>query len=112
MKNIGGVLKAIRIKRGWGQRDVAMFINISIPAYSKIETGVTDMNLSRLEQFADLFEMSLVEIVNFGKADYHGKNDEELDNLNAKLKKLDAEVIDLQRKMIILLDEISQHGKK
>jgi transcriptional regulator with XRE-family HTH domain len=112
MKNIGGILKTIRIKRGWGQKDVAKFINISIPAFSKIETGITDMNLSRLEQFAELFEMSIKDLINYGQADNHDKFDDELDNLNNKLAKLDAEVIDLQRKMISLLDEISLQSEK
>jgi cytidylate kinase len=70
------------------------------------------MNLSRLEQFAELFEMSIKDLINYGQADNHDKFDDELDNLNNKLAKLDAEVIDLQRKMISLLDEISLQSEK
>ncbi|WP_345892961.1 helix-turn-helix transcriptional regulator, partial [Sphingobacterium thalpophilum] len=49
------VAKAIRLlkqQRGWTQRDVAQRLEISMPSLSKIETGITDLNLSRLNQIA------------------------------------------------------------
>ena len=38
-------------------------LGISIPAFSKIETGVTDVNLSRLEQIANIYEVSVVQLL-------------------------------------------------
>jgi transcriptional regulator with XRE-family HTH domain len=49
-KSVGKNIRTLRHQRGWSQEDVANRLGISIPAFSKIETGVTDINLSRLEQ--------------------------------------------------------------
>jgi transcriptional regulator with XRE-family HTH domain len=44
MKNLGKNIRMLRHKNGWGQEDIALKLNISIPAFSKIETGITDIN--------------------------------------------------------------------
>jgi transcriptional regulator with XRE-family HTH domain len=38
---------------------VAEKLDMSVNGYGDIERGETDVNLSRLEQLADLFEMTL-----------------------------------------------------
>ena len=60
MKTLGKKIRLLRHQRSWSQEDVAKQLDISIPAFSKIETGITDVNLSRLEQIATLFGMSKV----------------------------------------------------
>ena len=112
MKHIGEVLKTLRKKKGWGQKELAKLVNMSTPAFSKIETGVTDLNLSRLEQFADLFEISIIELIDYGQEKQPKKHIVDLINLNNQIIKLDEEVSALQRKMIILLDELSEIDKK
>ena len=62
------VAKAIRLlrqQRGWTQHDVAQRLEISIPSLSKIETGITDLNLSRLNQIAKLFNLTTVELLSY-----------------------------------------------
>src|ERR1700761_8586875 len=59
---VGRCIKTLRLMRGWSQEDMANKMNISIPAFSKIETGITDVNLSRLEQIAHICEVSLVQL--------------------------------------------------
>jgi len=61
---VGQGIKMLRQKHGWTQEDVANRLGISIPALSKIETGVTDVNLSRLEQIADIYEITLLQLLN------------------------------------------------
>ncbi|RZL30334.1 MAG: XRE family transcriptional regulator, partial [Pedobacter sp.] len=58
MNFIGSNIRQLRQKNGWSQGDVAQRLKISIPAFSKIETGITDINISRLEQIANLFDVS------------------------------------------------------
>src|SRR5450755_4324356 len=62
-KSVGKNIRTLRHQRGWSQEDVANRLGISIPAFSKIETGVTDINLSRLEQIADVYEIDVVQIL-------------------------------------------------
>jgi transcriptional regulator with XRE-family HTH domain len=103
--SVGQGIKILRQRNGWTQEDVANRLGISIPALSKIETGVTDVNLSRLEQIADIYEISLLQLLNV--------YNEELepiilnsDILKKKLAEQEVQISALQRKVIELYDEL------
>lgn len=105
-KQVGKNIRMIRHKYGWSQEHVAGRLGISIPALSKIETGVTDVNLSRLEQIANIFEMSVTHLL---------MPEEEVEKLepaagsNAAQKKLlerETEIAALQKKVIELYEEL------
>ena len=104
-KSIGQNIRALRHQRGWSQEDVATRLGISIPAFSKIETGVTDINLSRLEQIADIYEIEVVKILDFDteEADPTPSN---LSILQKKLTDRELEIANLQRKVILLYEEL------
>ena len=106
MKTLGKKIRLLRHQRGWSQEDVAKRLDISIPAFSKIETGITDINLSRLEQISILFEMSVVQLLTFNDAEQEQKYNSELDTVSKKLSDREAEVIDLQKKVIELYEEL------
>lgn len=108
MKTLGKKIRLLRHQKGWSQEDVAKRLDISIPAFSKIETGITDINLSRLEQIANLFDMSVVSLLTFNDAEYEQKYLSELENVNKKLMDRETEVIDLQKKVIELFEELRQ----
>lgn len=63
MLEIGKRIKSLRQKRQWSQGDVATRLDISVAAFSKIETDVTDVSISRLEQLAAIFEITLAEFL-------------------------------------------------
>jgi len=107
MNITGKNIKILRQKQGWSQGDAARQLNISIPAFSKIETGVTDPSLSRLNQIADLFQVPITTVI-------HGESDHSLalqSNENAllrqKVNEQEVEIIKLQRKVIELYEEIA-----
>lgn len=106
MKTLGKKIRLLRHQKGWSQEDVAKRLDISIPAFSKIETGITDVNLSRLEQIAALFEMSVVQLLTFTDSDHDQKAINELEVINKKLMDRETEVIDLQKKVIELFEEL------
>lgn len=104
-KSVGKNIRALRHQHGWSQEDVANRLGISIPAFSKIETGVTDINLSRLEQIANIFDINVVNIL--------ALDNEEADmrpsSLSVAQKKLidrESEIAGLQRKVILLYEEL------
>jgi transcriptional regulator with XRE-family HTH domain len=104
-KTIGKNIRAFRHQHGWSQEDVANRLGISIPAFSKIETGVTDINLSRLEQIANIYELDVVQIL---AMDVEGV-EQQPSNLSIVQKKLfdrEAEIVNLQRKVILLYEEL------
>ena len=106
MKTLGKKIRLLRHQKGWSQEDVAKRLDISIPAFSKIETGITDINLSRLEQIAALFEMSVVQLLTFNDSEQDQKFVNELETINKKLMDRETEVIDLQKKVIELFEEL------
>lgn len=110
MKALGKKIRLLRHQKGWSQEDVAKKLDISIPAFSKIETGITDINLSRLEQISTLFDMTVVQLLTFNDDEHDQKAINELDIVNKKLMDRDAEVIDLQKKVIELFEEL-RHTK-
>jgi len=100
----------LRHQKGWSQEDVAKRLDISIPAFSKIETGITDINLSRLEQISTLFDMSVVQLLTFNDLEQDQKFISELEVVNKKLTDRETEIIDLQKKVIELFEEL-RHNK-
>ena len=110
MKTLGKKIRLLRHQKGWSQEEVAKRLDISIPAFSKIETGITDINLSRLEQISALFEMSVVQLLTYNEVEQDQKIASELENVNKKLMDRETEVIDLQKKVIELFEEL-RHKK-
>jgi transcriptional regulator with XRE-family HTH domain len=106
MKTLGKKIRLLRHQKGWSQEDVAKRLDISIPAFSKIETGITDINLSRLEQIATLFEMRVVQLLTFNETEQDQKIITELENVHKRLNDRENEVIELQKKVIELFEEL------
>lgn len=104
---VGKNIRKLRQQRRWSQEDIASRLGISIPAFSKIETGITDVNLSRLNQIADIFELSIVDLLSSEKSEH--KTDAQPGNLNTAQQKLtdrETEILHLQRKVIELYEEL------
>jgi len=55
-------IRFVRQAKGLTQEEVAEKLNMSVNGYGDIERGETDVNLSRLKQIADLFEMTLAQL--------------------------------------------------
>ena len=55
-------IRFLRQLKGWSQEDMAGRLNMSPNGYGSIERGETDVNLSRLEQIALIFEVRLSEL--------------------------------------------------
>jgi transcriptional regulator with XRE-family HTH domain len=104
-KSVGKNIRTLRHQRGWSQEDVANKLGISIPAFSKIETGVTDINLSRLEQIANIYEVNVIQLLALDVEE----TEPQVSNLNIAQKKIidrEAEIANLQRKVILLYEEL------
>ncbi|WP_292942541.1 MULTISPECIES: helix-turn-helix domain-containing protein [unclassified Mucilaginibacter] len=110
-KSAGKNIRTLRHEHGWSQEDVANRLGISIPAFSKIETGVTDINLSRLEQIANIFEVSVVNLLSLEHTEQPAVQDQNLSIVQKKLLDRETEITNLQRKVILLYEELlSKNG--
>jgi transcriptional regulator with XRE-family HTH domain len=108
---VGKKIRMLRHQKGWNQEEAANKLAISIPAYSKIETGVTDVNLSRLEQIAALFSLSTVELLALNENGETRQSIVNLELVNKKLKDRETEIIELQKKLIDLFEQLKEQNQ-
>jgi transcriptional regulator with XRE-family HTH domain len=55
-------IRFMRLYKNWTQETMANKLGISTLAYAKIERGETDINLSRLQQIAEVMEIDLTQL--------------------------------------------------
>lgn len=84
---------------------VAARLEISIPAYSKIETGITDINISRLNQIATLFEVRAYDILCLPSDNLITVSIHELSQCKNELADARQEISSLQKRLIHVYDE-------
>ena len=105
---IGSVVKDLRLKHQWRQSSIAKKLSISIPAFSKIETGATDINVTRLYELADVFSIPVSQLVCGSIEPQNEVNLSTVEGLRAKLSERNAEYAHLQSLAISLLTELSE----
>lgn len=108
METLGRKIKMLRHQKNWTQEDASKQLGISIPAYSKIETGVTDINLSRLNQVAELFGTTASDLVASNESQEVRNYKAEIDTLNQKLHERDIAIFKLQSKVIELHEQVKK----
>ncbi len=59
-------LRHYRMQRMMGQKDVAAYLGVSLRAYQQYEQGLYEPRIDRLIMLADLFQISLDELVGRG----------------------------------------------
>jgi transcriptional regulator with XRE-family HTH domain len=101
----GQCIRNFRQQFGWSQEVIANLLGISVPAFSKIETGVTDVNLSRLEQIANAFEVNIVNLFSPDQEATPGITPM-IESLKKQLAENEMEILKLQHKVIQLYDEL------
>lgn len=105
MLELGKKIKALRQKRGWSQEDVAKQLDISIAAFSKIETDVTDLNTGRLLQLAQIFEISLAQLI-LPDGDTSPEYIDQLAIAQETIKEQTAKIVHLQEYVITLYEQL------
>lgn len=119
-------LKQLRELNNWSQEYVSEKINITPSSYAKMERGETGLTLERLEQFADIFNVEISEIVDPSKGNFyqinenssHIYNHSSIHHAQAEIEKLQLaighkneiiaqkdELLDAQKREIALLRE-------
>lgn len=104
MKNIGERIKESRIELGLSQADAARLMQISTPAFCKIETGQTDLNVSRLMQIAKVFDISANYLLTGEELSLESSGNQ--NQLLEALRLKDEELNKLRKKVIDLYDKL------
>jgi len=111
MKTLGQKFKILRQKKGLNQMAMAELLDISIPAYSKLETGITDPNFSRIHQIATVHQIDIRQLLSTGE-DEKSEQEGEIERLKQRVLELESSVIRLQSKLIDLYDREDQRTRR
>ena len=99
MKTLGDKIRYFRNLKNWNQEEIAHRLNISLPAYSKIERNITDVSFSRLNQISKVLGITVVELLSTSL-----KSMEQTD-LQKLLTEKEKEINRLQKRIIELLEK-------
>jgi transcriptional regulator with XRE-family HTH domain len=105
MNNIKSALRQLRSKASMSQEAISQKMDISIPAYSKIENGITDLSLSRLEQLAEIHNLPTHELVRSICAPSTEVDKKAVDDKDKIIASQQATILSLQQKLIKCLEE-------
>lgn len=107
-KAIGKRIRWLRYKKNYTLREVAVLLNMSVPALSKIENGTTDLNLSRLLQIARVFKVTPTTLMDGDEVAVKAETAECV-LLKEKLLHSEQEVIRLQRRLVELYEGLERY---
>lgn len=65
MKRINQTILELREKMGYTQAQMGEFLSLDASGFSKLERGVTDITLTKLEKLADCFKMSVIDLLTY-----------------------------------------------
>ncbi len=106
MRKIGIRLKDLRRQNNYKQVQLAHQLKCSIASYCKMEIGYTDITYTRLEKLAEIYGLKLHELFIF--------NDEDeglkvlIKDQRDKINGLEENIIQLQKKIICLHEELRE----
>lgn len=111
--NVSENIRLFRQRKNWTQEEVAEKLNMSPNGYGCIERGTTDVTLRRLEQLAEIFEVSLAELLNFdGKFIFSQMGDNQCSNnhfnLNSQLSAEQSECKFQLEKQHLIVEKLQQ----
>ncbi|MBS9779212.1 MAG: helix-turn-helix transcriptional regulator [Moraxellaceae bacterium] len=106
-------LKQLRELNNWSQEYVSEKINITPSSYAKIERGETGLTLERLQQFAEIYNVEVSEIVEPNKGSFYQVNENSScniynqSNINHTTKEVEKLQLTIQHK-----DELLKQQEK
>ena len=104
MQTIGKRLAEIRKNRNFKQTDLAEKLNVSQQVISNIERGVTAPDIEQLKKFADIYNISLDDLV--GREFWGDDADDVERRIISYVKQMDDEGKELS---LGLLSQVAQH---
>lgn len=103
----GKRIRKLRLEYHWDQSYVAELLGINASSYSKIESGSTDLNFSRLEQIAAIFQVSVISLLSdHAKMEMNAMS--QLTRIKTLLAEREKQIADLRRKLMELRSELDR----
>ncbi len=65
MKAINNAMLELRKKHNYTQSHVADLLGLDTSSYGKIERGIVDISLTKIEQLSEIYKISTVDLISF-----------------------------------------------
>ena len=99
-------IRFIRLQMGLSQQNMADELNLTVAAYSNIERGVTDVNITRLYAIAEILNTTPVELLSDVSGFAEPKN-ERYNNITSQISMLSQQLTLLQQQFNSLQSEMN-----
>lgn len=93
-------IRILRTSHQWTQEDIAEKLNMSVNGYSKIERGKSSINIEKLKQIAQVFNMYILELISSQQSSFPARDN--LENYN--IISSDAKLLYENEKLKLLLE--------
>ena len=90
-------IKAIRISKGITQDEISEKLSMTQGNYTRIESGKTQLTIERIEQLANIFEMSVTALIQYDK-DNLTESKGDVEYLLKHIDKLEKETLALNKR--------------
>lgn len=70
LMDIENKIRTLREINQWSQEDMADKMQMSVNAYARLERGQTKINLERLQKIAEIFNMNIIDLLNFSDKNF------------------------------------------
>ncbi|MFD0966759.1 multiprotein-bridging factor 1 family protein [Seminibacterium arietis] len=90
-------IRLMREIRQWSQEEMASKMNMSLSGYAKIERGETKLHYDKLVQIAQIFNMSLSDLVNSDKGLFFYMNENCDNNSLTYYSSADVATIEIEK---------------
>jgi len=108
---IGSKIRHMRLRNSWNQEMVAERLGISVPAFSKIETGLTNINITRLKELAEIFDTTVQKLLHATADSTDWTDSAQLEELKELYQQKNEEFMQLQSKAIELYEELRKKNR-
>jgi transcriptional regulator with XRE-family HTH domain len=112
IENLIKKITSVRLKKGFTYENMASELDITSAAYRKIETGETKLTVERLFRLSEIFEVSLLELLEIDKELFHQTNSESATGYQQKVANFYQENKEIYEKLLQTKDEQIELLKK
>jgi len=100
IENVIKKITSVRLKKGFSFENMATELSITPAAYRKIETGETKLTVERLFKIAEIFDISLLELLEIEKELFHQVNNENSTGYQQKIEHFYQENKEVYEKLL------------
>lgn len=119
MEKLNETIRLLRNKAGFSQEVMAESLKVNTSNYSKLERGTIEMTLPKLQKIAEIFSMSVIDLLTYGENKAYGlvvNNNQSTigvqNNYAAENLELKQTVNELQNRVTYLEERVSSLTEK